>query len=86
MSVPMLDPRPVRPLTSREMVKVLMCTVGGLAHFCDVETLREAVRWISETDDVWEVFRRALPVGDRWAEELVSEMRGQAPGKKEPSS
>jgi hypothetical protein len=50
-----LDGRESRTdLTDRELVRIIGGLLGSLAGVAsDVETLRRAVRWWAETDDVW---------------------------------
>lgn len=51
-----LDPRPARALTSREIVKVLGGTVGGLLAFCEEQAVRDAVQWIAGEETFWRFF------------------------------
>ena len=43
-------------LTDRECAKLIGGMLGGLTQMADVETVRAAVRWWAETDDVWKEF------------------------------
>ena len=51
----MLDPRPARTdLTDRECSRIIGGLLGSLVgNAPDVETVRRAVRWWAETDQVW---------------------------------
>lgn len=54
-----LDPRAARTdLTNREVAKIVSAVCGGLTQMAEVETVREAIRWVAETDAMWEEFTR----------------------------
>lgn len=76
MSTTELDPRPARALTSREIAKMIMGLLGGLAQFCEIGEMRRAVSWISETEDAWKALEASQPVGEELAEKILSQIRG----------
>lgn len=41
-----LDTRPNRPLTSREIATVICGTLGGFASFCDPKEIEAAIRFV----------------------------------------
>ena len=59
-----LDERPARPLTDREIVKILCGTIGGLLEFCDFDEVRNAVRWLDEKEEVWSLLRAKTGRGE----------------------
>ena len=48
-----LDERPARVLTDRECAKIIGGIIGCLVTMCGAATVRKAVRWWSDTDEVW---------------------------------
>jgi hypothetical protein len=52
-----LDPKPARTdLTDRECTKIIGGILGALCQMTDIETLRNAVKWWAETDELWGMF------------------------------
>jgi len=52
---PQLDPNPARThLTSREVSKLLGAFLGALVQLTDVESIKTACQWWSETPEAWE--------------------------------
>jgi hypothetical protein len=50
-----LNPTPIRrDLTDRELTRAIGGLLGGLSGMCDLQELRNAVRWWADTDDAWE--------------------------------
>jgi len=41
---------------SREVASILNMLIGGLCNFVPLEQVRAAVRWIAETDELWDAF------------------------------
>lgn len=53
-----LDPRPARTdLTDRECTKLICGLLGSMSLMAEVETLRESLRWLVETEDIWFSFK-----------------------------
>lgn len=48
-----LSNTPPRPLTLRELTRILGGLIGTFCDFCAPEDVRRAVRWWAETDVVW---------------------------------
>lgn len=40
-------------LTDRECSKLLGSLIGGLCQMSDVETVRDAIRWIADSEEFW---------------------------------
>jgi len=55
-----LTTRPARPLTDREIAKLLSSILGGLATHCAPENLSSAIRHIHENLETYEAFWEAL--------------------------
>lgn len=77
-----LDPRPARALTSREIAKVLGGAIGGLLGFCDEEQIRQAVRWLANSDAFWTLSRATVPRVEAAAAEVLLEHLSE---KRDPS-
>lgn len=55
MNKPSLDTRPVRTdLTDRELCRLLSGFLGSAFAISEPGALRNAVRWIADTDEFWE--------------------------------
>lgn len=56
----MLSSLPARQdLTDRECSKIIGGLLGSLCSMASVETVRDAVKWWAEREDVWTAFRKA---------------------------
>lgn len=77
-----LDPRPARALTSREIAKVLGGAIGGLLNFCELEQVRQAVRWLADSEAFWILSRATVPRVEAAAAEVFLEHLSE---KREPS-
>lgn len=54
-----LSPDPARPLTSREIAKIISGVVGSLAEWCDPAEIEKAFEHFHENADLYrEVWRR----------------------------
>jgi hypothetical protein len=50
-----LDKREARnDLTDREVAKIICGTLYSLVDLSDIETIKRAVQWIAEHDEVWQ--------------------------------
>ena len=59
-----LSTEPARTdLTDREVAKILGSLIGGLCTMADERTVRNAVRWWSESDEAWQAMSAFKPTG-----------------------
>jgi len=62
MPTPTLDTRPARTdLTSRECAKLIGGTVGVLVMMAPIKAIRDAVIWIAQHDEYWEMLEASIP-------------------------
>ena len=55
----MLDPRPVAPLTSREIAKLIGGMIGTLGSWCDWKEIRAAIEFTAANLDAYEQVAKA---------------------------
>ncbi len=48
-----LHPDPARPLTSREIAKMVSSLLGGLAEYCEVDEIMDALDHFTENRKVY---------------------------------
>jgi hypothetical protein len=68
---PGLDPREARPLTSREVAKLLGAHIAALAEMSTTEQVCQAVKWWAQSDDVWAKIEEFKRVQQRLASDGV---------------
>jgi len=69
MGQPILDPEPARPLTSREISKILGAFLGGLCDWCEPKEVRDALDFWSE--EGFDLLLAALETGRQQAREII---------------
>jgi hypothetical protein len=72
-----LDSRPARPLTSREIAKVLATVCGGLAGWCDPDDIVDALEHFHQNA---EQYREMFKASAKAAVEMEKQLREGNPG------
>lgn len=74
-----LDPREVRRLTSREVSRILGSVIGGLvtSRFLEPGQVRELVRSIADSPEVWSLADEAKRMSVREAVVTARSMQGE---------
>jgi len=57
-----LNPNPVRPLTSREIVRVVNSVLGGFVGWCGVGTVMEVLDHLAENRKMYRKLFETLPM------------------------
>lgn len=55
-----LDPREARPLTSREIAKVISAVLFGFATWCDVKDIESAIDHFSQHSETYKEMIRSM--------------------------
>ena len=57
-----LNPNPVRPLTSREIVRVVNSVLGGFVGWCGVDVVMEVMDHLAENRKMYRKLFETLPM------------------------
>ena len=68
-------------LTDRECAKIVSSLCGGLTQMTSVETVRNALRWLVETDAVWDMFEQQKRIADDFVRQHMSHLAEKEPGR-----
>jgi hypothetical protein len=66
-----LDPNEARPLTDREIVKIIISTTGGLMTWCETDDIESALDHIAEHLDRYKRYFRGLKAVMSTEQEMI---------------